>query len=160
MSNQLKPTFINQLPATRQERKAFVAGIKEMLSEGKENPLKFAIARKRFEELLNDLKEDKDIKDLILSEANKYGEKKFEAFGADCSVQYAGVKYDYTVCEDPEWNLLNGRLKAIQESMKQREAFLKMLKNDFTYINEETGECITIHPPVRTGTETVAITLK
>jgi len=65
-------------------------------------------------------------------------------------------KYDYSVCSDSEWDKLNAQLTDIKAKMKERETFLKTLKEPMSTMDGEI-----INPPSITyGAMNIAITLK
>ena len=65
-------------------------------------------------------------------------------------------KYDYSVCSDAEWDKLNAQLTDIKVKMKERETFLKTLKEPMSTMDGEI-----INPPSITyGAMNIAITLK
>lgn len=65
-------------------------------------------------------------------------------------------KYDYSVCSDAEWDKLNAQLTDIKAKMKERETFLKTLKEPMSTMDGEI-----INPPSITyGAMNIAITLK
>ena len=65
-------------------------------------------------------------------------------------------KYDYSVCSDAEWDKLNAQLTDIKAKMKERETFLKTLKEPMATLEGEI-----INPPSITyGAMNIAITLK
>jgi len=65
-------------------------------------------------------------------------------------------KFDYAVCSDAEWDKLNAQLTDIKAKMKERETFLKTLKEPMATMDGEI-----INPPSITyGAMNIAITLK
>ena len=78
--------------------------------------------------------------------------------GATFDVKEAGIKYDFSKCEDVIWNDIDKKMQMLTERKKEREAFLKSLKERFTYVDESTGEIITLYPPQKKSTTTYAIT--
>lgn len=65
-------------------------------------------------------------------------------------------KFDYAVCGDSEWDKLNAKLTDIKAKMKERETFLKTLKEPMSTMDGEI-----INPPSITyGAMNIAITLK
>lgn len=65
-------------------------------------------------------------------------------------------KYDYSVCSDAEWDKLNAQLTDIKAKMKERETFLKTLKEPMATMDGEI-----INPPSITYCAmNIAITLK
>lgn len=65
-------------------------------------------------------------------------------------------KYDYTACDDSEWNNLNAELNVIKAKMKERESFLKAIKSAI-YL-PETGEVV--NPPIVSQTDTIKVTIQ
>ena len=147
-------SVINVLPANKAEIATFVKDAKERILSGNENPLKIASQLKAFEEVVKELRDDKEIKEATLKEAEKEG-KTFKMFGAEFQIKETGVKYDYSVCDDQEWNDLNAQLESISEKKKARETFLKTIKCDVFNANG-----IQLHPPIKTSTTLVTVTLK
>lgn len=145
---------INLLPSNKAEIKTFVQDAKDRILAGYENPLKIASQLKAFEEVVKELRDDKDIKDVTLKAAQKEG-KTFDQFGATFQIKEVGVKYDYSVCDDQEWNDLNAQLERLNEKKKAREKFLQVIKGE---IFDATG--IQLRPPVKTSTTSVTVTLK
>jgi len=65
-------------------------------------------------------------------------------------------KYDFTVCDDPEWNELKIKEADIKAKLKEREEFLKKLKTPMANLDGEI-----IHPPSITfGKQNIAFSLK
>lgn len=146
-------SVINVLPSTKEEVQSFVQDAKDRILAGYENPLKIASQLKAFEEVVKELRDDKDIKEITLKAAEKEG-KTFKQFGATFQVKEVGTKYDYSVCDDAEWNDLDEQIKKLTEKKKDREKFLQAVKGE---VFDTNG--IQLHPPVKTSTTSVTVTL-
>jgi hypothetical protein len=146
-------SIINVLPSNKEEVQCFVNDAKDRILSGYENPLKIGAQLKAFEEVIESLRSDKDIRALTLKEAEKEG-KSFKQFNASFQIKETGVKYDYSVCDCQEWNELNDHIKALTEKKKEREKFLQAIKGD---VYDNNGVKLT--PPVKTSTTNVTITL-
>lgn len=114
--------------------------IMQAVEDGNINPL-LALAQltavsKAVEQAIKELRTD-----MALSEAEKYGQKTFGAYGVDFTVRDTGVRYDYS--EDRCWSEMNDQLQGLQAEMKGREEVLRRM-----------GMC------ARTGTTNVVVTLK
>lgn len=97
----------------------------------------------------------------VRDELNKYTKgEKVTAFGAELTAKETGTKYDYSNCNDSEWNELNQQLNEIKEKMKPREAFLKSLQKKTIITIEETGETFEVFPPLKTSTSSYEIRWK
>jgi hypothetical protein len=147
-------SVINVLPSTKGEVRKFVQDAKQCILSGYENPLKIASQLKGFEEVIKELRQDKDIKELTLKEALKEG-KTFDKFGANFQTKEVGVKYNFSVCDDQEWNELDAKIKELSEKKEQRETFLKAIKND---VFDNSG--VQLKAPLKTSTTQVTVTLK
>ena len=126
------------------------------IDEGHMHPLQVAAQFKFIEDVITNVKEE--LRQRVIAEQDKYGKEKMTYHGATFDIKEAGVKYDYSQCQDVIWDDLRKQLDALNEQIKEREAFLKTLKERFTYIDESTGEIVTIYPPQRKSTTTYAIT--
>lgn len=128
------------------------------IDEGHMHPLQVAAQFKFVEDVIANVKEE--VRQRVVAEQSKYGKERMTFHGATFDIKEAGIKYDYSHCEDDIWNDLDKQIQALTELRKEREAFLKTLKERFTYIDESTGEIITLYPPQKKSTTTYAITWK
>jgi hypothetical protein len=80
-------------------------------------------------------------------------------FGAVIDSVETGVKYDYQSTNCPEWERFDEMVKHYSELKKQRETFLKSLKEPLNIITDD-GEIVTINPPIKSSTTALKITLK
>ena len=126
------------------------------LDEGHFSPLHLAAQLKFVEDVISNIKEE--VRQRVIAEQDKYGKGDMTYYGARFDIKEAGVKYDYSHCNDVIWDDLKKQMDALNEQIKEREAFLKTLKERFTYIDESTGEIVTLYPPQRKSTTTYAIT--
>ena len=144
----------------KEERSYFVRDVINRITEGNEDPEKVLITLKCMEEIIKAITSNKDFKDAVITEATKYG-KRHERFNATLDIRETGVRYDYSKCGDLELLSLYTQLDAINEQIKKREAFIKTIPIEgLEVLQSETGEIITIYPPSKTSTTTVAVTLK
>lgn len=150
-------TVFNTLPETKEQINTFVQLVVNSVNEGEINPLELSVRLKAVEDMANDIR--KQIQDMATSEAEKYG-KSFEYRNSRIDVKMVGVKYDYSKCEDAEWELLDSQIKSLKEKQKERETFLKGIKGQLTIVNEDTGDIKTIYEPIKQGKESLVINLK
>lgn len=151
-------TLFNSMGVTRQYIGETVAIIIKAVDDGDVNPLEARIRLKAIEEVVSTA--SSSIAKYVRDEAEKHGTKSFDYMGAKVELAETGVNYNYDVCGDPEWDELQTSLKQLKADIKAREEFLKSLKKPITVANEETGEIITINPPVKTSTSGVKISIK
>lgn len=88
--------------------------------------------------------------------STKHGVK-FELFEA-------ATKYDYESCGDPVWNRLSKDIELLKMKMKERESFLKSLKEEVTMniMDPDTSEFhenVKLYPPVKSSTSSYKQTM-
>lgn len=129
--------------------------------DGEIDPLR-AVAKIRFlsDMLAATLKDDR-VKDVILSEIDKNGGKEVTAFGVKFTQKEMGVSYDYTVCQDPEYNRLAGEMETLKAKMKEREKYLMGIPAEgIPMVDQETGDCYKIIRPLRRASLGYSVTFK
>lgn len=124
--------------------------------EGEIDPITAHINISKMENAIKAFKANDQVRDITLRELAKYGKK--QTFG-DCTLEEveAGVKYDYSACGDSELAELYKMRLTIDESIKQREAFLKNIPIK-GIVNPETGELV--YPPAKSSRTTIKTTFK
>lgn len=131
-----------------------IAGVKE----GEINPLKVRVWSKTMETIIDRV--NKETMENQLNEAAKYAEAKFSFSGAEITKADVRTEYDYTACNDPEYNRMLTILEAAKEQLKEREAFLKAIKEPLTILDEGTGEYFTIKGPAVKRTPGLKVSIK
>ena len=128
---------------------------------GEIDPLR-AVAKIRFlsDMLAAALKDDR-VKDVILNEIDKNGGKEVTAFGVKFSQKEMGVSYDYTVCQDPEYNRLATEMETLKAKMKEREKYLMGIPAEgIPMVDQETGDCYKVIRPLRRASLGYSVTFK
>lgn len=129
--------------------------------DGEIDPLR-AVAKIRFlsDMLAATLKDDR-VKDVILNEIDKNGGKEVTAFGVKFSQKEMGVSYDYTVCQDPEYNRLATEMETLKAKIKEREKYLMGIPAEgIPMVDQETGDCYKIIRPLRRASLGYSVTFK
>jgi hypothetical protein len=82
--------------------------------------------------------------------------------GAKCEWVPTFTQYDYSRCADPEWEEYDAAERSATNSRKDRETFLRALKEPITLVDtrQGNGEIVTVKPPVKTQKEGLKITIK
>jgi hypothetical protein len=131
--------------------------------DGEISAVKVQAAIKFYEKVFNgDDKKDNGLNHLIKSSVVDEIEKdpkREEWFGYKVVVAEAGAKYHYENCNDSELEELLEEKKAIEEKIKDRQAFLKTLKTGLNIVTKD-GEAITVFPPAKTSTTSPKFTLE
>ena len=128
------------------------------VEDGLINPLELLTKIRATEKVLDGVLTN--IRDLMVTEALKYGKDPIIVNGVEMKVQEAGTKYDYSKCNHPEYNILVNQKNHISDKMKDLEAILKANKTSWEHVDTSTGETFTIYPPTKTSTTTVICKIK
>lgn len=99
------------------------------------------------------------LKPLVITELHKYSAKeKIISNGTEFILKEVGVKYDYSDCGDYILNELIKEVEVLNEKIKDRQTFLKSLKQIETIVDTRTGEIHEIKPPQKTSSTGYVIT--
>jgi hypothetical protein len=149
-------SIFRKLPETKKEVSSYKNLIRESVENRDVEPLLFLKQVTALEQLVKSLKQDDLIKDVILEEAEKYSAKTFEYIGAKFQIKEVGTRWDFSGCDDTEWEKLDTTIKDLTQKKKERESFLKTL-NSSAEIYDEGG--VQIKPPSKSSSTQVVITL-
>lgn len=160
--NDLTTTSILALFETNKEqRQSFALDLIGKIEQGEVDPLKIHLQVKAMEDIIKLLNDNTIYKKSILEAAQSYGEKSFTFQNAKVEIKEVGVKYDFSKTGDTVWEMLDASLLSAKNSVKQREDFLKTVPSKgIQVLDELTGEMITIYPPSKSSTTSIAVTLK
>lgn len=159
--NELPTTAIGAarlLPTTQTQIDIFSDQVIESVRQGETNPLEVLVILKAFEKATERIL--KEVRENYVKEADKYSEKSFELFGAKLEKAEVGTKYNYSICNDPVYNRRLAIATEATKLVKEREDFLKSLKDPINFVDEETGEFVKIIPPLKTSTESVKVSIR
>lgn len=126
------------------------------IADGNIDPITAHINLSRMEAAIQQVKADDRVKDITLRELAKYGKK--QTFG-DCTLEEceAGVRYDYSMCNDDELAELEAMKREIEQRIKSRQATLKALPIS-GLADPNTGTMI--YPPAKSSKTTIKTTFK
>jgi hypothetical protein len=145
---------INSITQSSKSELENLAGILFENSEGYEMDLyifakKLEMLSKMLQELSNET---------ALNEAEKI--KGEIMYGYEINVRETGVKYDYSKCNYAPYNSLISQKKEIESEQKTMEALLKAISKPTEITDSETGEILTVKPPIRTAGTSIILTIK
>lgn len=123
------------------------------LSEGHTDALKLFITAKKGQELFTQL--EKTVRPYAEQETRLGKGEVYKTFGCEISERMTGVSYDFTNCDDAEWNDLTAKIDELTEKRKIREKFLKTITKT---IFDENG--VEIKPPIHKGRLGLAVSIK
>ena len=156
--NLITTTDLSIFETTKAERQEFAQSVIKGIKDGLSDPLKVHYQVKCMEDIIKNITNDAEYKSMTLDEAAKYG-KTFDHYNAKFEVKEMGVKYDYSVCNDPVYNKLKAQLTVLEDEVKAREKYLKAIPTTGVETLLE-DEVITLYPPNKTSTTTITVNLK
>jgi hypothetical protein len=121
--------------------------IQNAVAEGLIDPADALIYAKKGEAMFKEIGDN--VKGYAYSK--DYG-KNYARFGAVLTQTELGVKWDYSNCNDPELTKLQQAFNESKKALEDRQKYLKTLKKSQTIVDEDSGEIVTIYPPVKTST--------
>lgn len=126
------------------------------ITDGVVDPITAHINLSRMEAAIKRVKDNGEVRDIVLKELSKYGQK--HTFG-DCTLEEAeaGVKYDYSECGDSVLNELMKMKNDIDIQIKARQEMLKHIPLS-GMADPETGEVIL--PPTKSSKTIIKTTFK
>jgi len=151
--------ILSLFQTTKAERSTFIADVMERIENGTADAIKVHLQLKAMEEIVKTLTTNESYKTHLIDAAEKNG-KKFVAFNGEFSIKEMGQRYDFTYCGDDELLEFYTQQDKLKYLIKEREDFLKKVPVSGMQKVTETGEVITLFPPSKTSTTTVAVTLK
>jgi hypothetical protein len=146
------------MPSTQTQVDVFSDMIIQSVKEGEINPIELLVQLKALEKATERIV--KEIKENVLTEASKYPGNSFDFKGNKIERAELGTKYDYSKCNDPIWENLDSKASAASNDKKDRETFLKAIKDKETIVDPNTGEVVTIYPPLKTSTTGLKVSIK
>ena len=159
MTDQLTTVnILNLFETSKRERETFVDDIVSRLESGEADAIKVHLQIKCMESIIKDLNGNSKYKDYLLTAAENNG-RKFTYHNAEFSIKEAGVKYDYSQCNDRTLMDLEYNQNLIDNEIKARQTFLKAVPLAGLEIREG-DELVTIYPPSKVSTTTVNVILK
>lgn len=123
------------------------------LSEGFTDALKLFITAKKGQELFTQL--EKVVRPYAEQETRLGKGEVYKKFGCEITERMTGVSYDFSVCDDEEWNELSNQIAELDKKKKEREKFLKTITKP---IFDENG--VEIKPPIQKGKIGLAVSIK
>jgi hypothetical protein len=162
MTQELTTTSILALFETNKEqRQSFALDLVSKIEQGEVDPLKIHLQVKAMEDIIKLLNDNTIYKKAVLEQAQKFEGRSFIYQNAKIEIKEVGVKYDFSKTGDTVYQMLDQMLLSAKTSVKQREDFLKTVPpKGMQVLDEGTGEMITVYPPSKSSTTSIAVTLK
>lgn len=137
------------LTSNKEERKNLAQSIVMEINDGNLDPTNTLIWAAKGEEFFKSIVDN--VRPIVASKGVQKGG--LTMYEAEISERKNPDKYDYASANDYIWNSLNASLIEIKEKMKEREIFLKALKEPIATMEGEV-----INPPQKTfGAQNVTV---
>lgn len=150
-------SMLRLMPSRVKEVATFAKGVIQSVKNGDANPLEALVMMRSLQLLSKEVIEQ--IEENILNEANRYNEKSIEIYGAKIDKCDVKTEYLYETSGDSQWEELDAQIKTLTEQKKQREEFLRAIKDPVLIVNKEGVEEM-VKPPVKRTKEGVKVFLK
>ena len=158
MSNELS---IKKIPTTKSEQESLASYFVKNVLNGEISAIEAVVQMKSINDTISLFLKNNEVRKSAIRELDRYGKGETPSYkGATIQIKETSVKYDFEGCNDPVWDKLNNAKKDIDEKIKNRESYLKLINGSKTEIDEETGEIYTIYSPSRSSSTSYAITFK
>ena len=145
------------MPETKAEIKKFGESLIQSIQFGEVNALEIDGRLKAIEELIALVRKSQEMSENLILEADKYGQKSFESGNFKYQVKEVGVRFDFSVCNDSEWDDLKEEETILKAKLKARETILKAITPGTEMYNSEG---VQIESPLKTSTTKVVTLLK
>lgn len=136
-----KIAIFRQIPATESQIDRVVRDAKDKILSGNWNPLDLEVQLKAMEETIKRIRADRDVKNYVEEEMDKYPDKSFK-HGSATLTRSSRKSYEYS--NDEEWRRIKGLENQVAEERKVRE---RKLVNGF--VDTATGEVVDPMLPVK-----------
>jgi hypothetical protein len=150
-------SMLRLMPSRVKEVATFAKGIITSVRNGDANALEALVMMRALQLLSKEVIEQ--IEENILNEANRYNEKSIEMYGARIDKGDVKTEYLYETSGDSQWEELDADIKRLTERKKEREEFLRAIKDPVLIVNKEGAEEM-VKPPVKRTKEGVKVFLK
>jgi hypothetical protein len=150
MSDLIKLDFTT---VNKSNYKAMATQLAEVVEQGIVSPLDAYTRLKAIEAMVTEAR--KLIDATAKSELSKYDKQEKVVFnGYELTQRESGVSYDYSNCNDEKWHQLKDTIDNTTSRIKDREAFLKSLKEPLETIDDD-GVFVTLYPPVKKSSTSI-----
>ena len=107
------------------------------------------------EELIKGIRTNKNVREQLLIELDKYKEKTVSAYGVEFTKSCRNT-YDFSTCNDFELQEMQEQVDALNEKIKQRQEMLKHVEPNTVLSSDGAYLC----PPSIKQTEIISIKIK
>lgn len=150
-------SMLRLMPSKVSEVATFAKGVIQSVKNGDANALETLVMLRALQLLSKEIIEQ--IEENVLNEAHRYNEKTIEMYGAKIDKCDVKTDYLYETSGDSQWEELDSEIKSLVERKKQREEFLRAIKDPVVLVTKDGVEEI-VKPPIKRTKEGVKVYLK
>jgi hypothetical protein len=150
--------LMHLMPSTGSQITSFSNGIVQAVRRGEENPLDVLLQIRAMEKALKIILDN--VKPYAEREAEKYPGDKFDFKGNEVAKCDVKTDYDYTASNDPIYERLLYDFEQANKKLKERETFLKAIKEPMTLVDDLSGEVAEVRPPLKRTVSGLKITIR
>jgi hypothetical protein len=150
-------SMLRLMPSRVKEIASFSKGIIDAVRNGNASALEALVMLRAVQLMSKEVIEQ--IESNVLNEANRYNEKSIEMFGAKIEKCDVKTEYLYETSGDSQWEELDAEIKTLTARKKEREEFLRVIKDPVLQVNKDGAEEL-VKPPVKRTKEGVKVYLK
>lgn len=152
-------SVITLFPSNKREQSVFVDKLIDNVVNGEINPLTAEIQMKNIEDVVKAYRTNAEIKEAVLKEAEKYGQKSFETNGAKVQIKEVGVKYNYLEVGHLEYNSICDAIAQLTEKKKNIEKIMQAHNEMWIHTDTESGETYEVLPLSKESTTQAVISI-
>lgn len=149
---------LRSLASTQVQVDVFSDQVIESVRSGEVDPLEVLVQIRAFEKAAERI--IKELRDNFVTAAARYNGVPFILNGNKIEVSEAGTSYNYADTGDPVWAQCDAIANTAIERRKEREAFLRAIKEPVTIVDEGSGEIVKVMPPPKKSTTTVKVSIR
>ncbi|WP_289872904.1 hypothetical protein [uncultured Duncaniella sp.] len=158
MENNAIQPLNNTMALSKSSQTDFANNLIKSVTKGEVDPIAAFCQIRGLSDSLSLFLKNEEVKEAVDKAKEKWGSAPAEFHGAKLTITESGVKYDFSVCNDSKWNDLYEQKKEIEALLKEREAFLRGIRQCETVVDEETGEISKLYAPARSASTCVKVT--
>jgi hypothetical protein len=136
-----------KIPHTKREIAELAAQLSGIMLNGEEPALLYYLKLRAAQEIIKQV--EKEISDASVLEAEDSPGQSVHMMGARISVAEKGVRYDFSICKDRQWEKLDSEIKRLQELRKIREKELKARLHNNSGLDRKGRQAE--QPPLKTS---------
>lgn len=155
-SNNSLVALVNSTNLTKEAQSNLVENLVSQVINGNVDAVMAFVQIKAIADVCEQFMKNSDVCNAVQSAVKVRGENAVFG-GANVSFSNA-TRYDYPSSGDPQYLELIKQKEVLSGKIKAREMFLKAITDQQDIVDRETGQIITIHPPVKAVSQSLRVT--